>query len=120
MNARSSIVASGLAIAALAASAASSAATRYVFATFLGDDASKEKLSLYGSKNGLDFTLLSHTGYAGPTGVLRESEHHEAQRREVLYRLHAQVLDDDFGELRHRRKHGPHDLDVPRGGPPHE
>ena len=49
-----------------------SAATRYVFATFLGDDASKEKLSLYTSKNGLDFTLLSNTSYAGPTGVLRD------------------------------------------------
>src|SRR6478736_6573053 len=61
-----------LAFAALTASGAASAATRYVFATFGGDDASKEKLSLYTSKNGLDFTLLANTGYAGPTGVLRD------------------------------------------------
>src|SRR6187551_1754003 len=60
------------AIGLLATSGAANAATRYVFATFLGDDASKEKLSLYTSKNGLDFTLLSNTGYAGPTGVLRD------------------------------------------------
>jgi len=61
-----------LALAALTASGAANAATRYVFATFGGDDASKEKLSLYTSKNGLDFTLLANTGYAGPTGVLRD------------------------------------------------
>ena len=60
------------AIGLLATSGAANAATRYVFATFLGDDASKEKLSLYTSKNGLDFTLLANTGYAGPTGVLRD------------------------------------------------
>ncbi len=72
MSARSLLLALSLAAAALATSRAASAATRYVFATFLGDDASKEKLSLYSSKNGLDFTLLSNTGYAGPTGVLRD------------------------------------------------
>jgi hypothetical protein len=72
MNARSSLVALSLATAALASSGESRAATRYVFATFLGDEASKQKLSLYTSKNGLDFTLLSHTGYTGPTGVLRD------------------------------------------------
>jgi len=60
------------AIALSAISAAASATPRYVFATFLGDDASKEKLSLYTSKNGLDFTLLANTSYAGPTGVLRD------------------------------------------------
>jgi MYXO-CTERM domain-containing protein len=72
MNARSSLVALALAAAALSASGESSAATRYVFATFLGDEASKQKLSLYTSNNGLDFTLLAHTGYAGKTGVLRD------------------------------------------------
>jgi len=61
-----------LTFAALTASGVASAATRYVFATFGGDEASKEKLSLYTSKNGLDFTLLSNTGYSGPTGVLRD------------------------------------------------
>ena len=66
------LLASALAFAVLAAAGTSSAATRYVFATFLGDDASKQKLSLYTSKNGLDFTLLSNTGFAGPTGVLRD------------------------------------------------
>jgi hypothetical protein len=48
------------------------AATRYVFATFLGDAASAEKLSLYTSSDGLNFTLLANTGYGGPTGVLRD------------------------------------------------
>jgi MYXO-CTERM domain-containing protein len=47
-------------------------ATRYVFATFLGDAAEKEKLSVYTSSDGLNFKLLSSTGYAGPTGVLRD------------------------------------------------
>ncbi|MET0791349.1 MAG: glycoside hydrolase family 43 protein [Polyangiaceae bacterium] len=48
------------------------AASRYVFVTFKGDAAADEKLSVYTSQNGLDFTLLSNTGYAGPTGVLRD------------------------------------------------
>jgi hypothetical protein len=47
-------------------------ATRYVFTTFRGDAAADEKLSVYTSSNGLDFELLSNTGYAGPTGVLRD------------------------------------------------
>ena len=78
MSKRSSLSGLSFAIAlfamAITASATrtANAATRYVFATFLGDDASKQKLSLYTSKNGLDFTLLSNTGYAGPTGVLRD------------------------------------------------
>jgi MYXO-CTERM domain-containing protein len=72
MNARSTLISLSLAAAALVTSGGANAATRYVFATFLGDDASKEKLSLYTSKNGLDFTLLANTGYAGPTGVLRD------------------------------------------------
>jgi len=69
---RSSLLGLSFAVATLTASGVSSAATRYVFATFLGDDASKQKLSLYTSKNGLDFTLLANTGFAGPTGVLRD------------------------------------------------
>ena len=75
MKQRSSLLAFtalALALATLTTSSAASAATRYVFAAFLGDDASKQKLSLYTSKNGLDFTLLANTGYAGPTGVLRD------------------------------------------------
>jgi MYXO-CTERM domain-containing protein len=53
-------------------SAHSAAATRYVFATFLGDAVSAEKLSVYTSNDGLNFTLLANTGYGGPTGVLRD------------------------------------------------
>src|SRR6187549_4572 len=68
----SSLLALSLVVAALTVTNAASAATRYVFATFLGDDASKEKLSLYTSKNGVDFTLLANTGFAGPTNVLRD------------------------------------------------
>src|SRR6478609_476769 len=68
----SSLLGLSIVVTALTASSVASAATRYVFATFLGDDASKEKLSLYTSKNGTDFTLLANTGYAGPTGVLRD------------------------------------------------
>ena len=67
-----SLFAAALASALLSMPFTARAATRYVFATFLGDDASKEKLSIYTSKNGSDFTLLSNTGYAGPTGVLRD------------------------------------------------
>ena len=48
------------------------AATRYLFTTFLGDGAAEEKLSVYTSTDGLTFKLLSHTGYGGPTGVLRD------------------------------------------------
>ncbi|MEO8903844.1 MAG: glycoside hydrolase family 43 protein, partial [Polyangiaceae bacterium] len=65
-------VAAALACAALGTSRTSSAATRYVFATFQGDEADKQKLSLYTSENGLDFTRLADTGYTGPTGVLRD------------------------------------------------
>jgi len=68
----SSLVGLSVVVAALSASSAASAATRYVFATFLGDDASKQNLSLYTSKNGVDFTLLANTGFAGPTNVLRD------------------------------------------------
>src|SRR6478752_948658 len=68
----STLLALMLALSSLTSSSAARAATRYVFATFGGDDASKEKLSLYSSKNGLDFTLLANTSYADPTGMLRD------------------------------------------------
>jgi hypothetical protein len=45
------------------------AATRYVFAAFRN---SSQSLSIYTSLDGLNFTLLSHTGYTGPSGVLRD------------------------------------------------
>ena len=52
--------------------APASAATRYVFAVFKGDGSASEKLSIYTSTDGLNFTLLSDTGYGGPTGILRD------------------------------------------------
>lgn len=48
------------------------AATRYIFSTFYGDAVADEKLGIYTSTDGLNFTLLSKTGYGGPTGVLRD------------------------------------------------
>jgi len=59
-------------VAALVVTNPSAAATRYVFAAFKGDSAENEKLSIYTSSDGLNFTLLSNTGYSGPTGVLRD------------------------------------------------
>jgi hypothetical protein len=53
-------------------SSASAASYNYVLSTFLGDSASQEKLSIYTSVDGLNFSLLSNTGYTGPTGVLRD------------------------------------------------
>jgi MYXO-CTERM domain-containing protein len=61
-----------LCAAALTATSPCIAATRYVFSTFKGDSAANEKLSIYTSSDGLNFTLLSNTGYSGPTGVLRD------------------------------------------------
>jgi hypothetical protein len=49
------------------------AASQYIFATFKGDSAALEKLWIYTSTNGLNFTQFTDTGgYAGPTGVLRD------------------------------------------------
>lgn len=49
------------------------AASQYIFAAFKGDAAALEKLWLYTSTNGLNFTQFADTGgYAGPTGVLRD------------------------------------------------
>ncbi len=62
--------ASALTLAATASPAA--AATRYIFSTFFGDAAADEKLGIYTSSDGLNFKLLSKTGYGGPTGVLRD------------------------------------------------
>ncbi len=48
------------------------AASRYVFVTFKGDSEAAEKLSVYTSTDGASYTILSNTGYGGPTGVLRD------------------------------------------------
>ena len=48
------------------------AATRYVFTTFTGDAADKQRLSVYTSSDGLNFKALGNETYAGPTGVLRD------------------------------------------------
>ena len=60
-------------LSALVLSAGSaSAATRYVFTTFTGDAADKQRLSVYTSTDGLNFKALGNETYAGPTGVLRD------------------------------------------------
>jgi sucrose-6-phosphate hydrolase SacC (GH32 family) len=51
---------------------AKAASYNYVFTTFLGDGAAQEKLSVYTSSDGANFSLLSNTGYTGPSGVLRD------------------------------------------------
>jgi MYXO-CTERM domain-containing protein len=66
------VIAAAFALAIASVASAAAAQTRYVFATFGGDDPSQEKLSLYTSQDGLNFTLLSNTNYTGPTGVLRD------------------------------------------------
>ncbi|HEX5100892.1 MAG TPA: glycoside hydrolase family 43 protein, partial [Polyangiaceae bacterium] len=66
------VVVLGAFAALLASAAPAGAATRYVFTTFRGDSASQEKLSVYTSSDGLNFKLLSDTGYGGPTSVLRD------------------------------------------------
>jgi hypothetical protein len=67
------LAASGLLLALTFASPpGAKAATRYIFSTFGGDAPAAEQLSIYTSDDGLAFTLLSNTGYAGPTGVLRD------------------------------------------------
>jgi hypothetical protein len=48
------------------------AATRYIFATFDGDAAAEQKLWIYTSTDALNWTLYSNTGFAGPTGALRD------------------------------------------------
>jgi MYXO-CTERM domain-containing protein len=49
------------------------AATRFVFSTFKSDAVADEKLFIYDSSDGLNFDLLSATGYSGPSpGTLRD------------------------------------------------
>jgi len=47
-------------------------ATRYIFATFKGDDAAGMKLSIYTSTDSINFTLLSDTGFGGNTTYIRD------------------------------------------------
>ena len=47
-------------------------AGNYVFATFTGDALANEQLSIYRSADALDFTLVANTGFAGPSGALRD------------------------------------------------
>ena len=61
-----------LAALALAAALPAHAANTYVFATFKGDAAADEKLWIYASSNPTGFSLVSNTGFGGPTGVLRD------------------------------------------------
>ena len=44
----------------------------YVFATFTGDALPDEQLSTYRSSDALNFTLVANTGFAGPSGALRD------------------------------------------------
>jgi len=46
--------------------------TRYILTTFKSDAAADEKLWVYTSPDATNFTVLSDTGYGGPTGVLRD------------------------------------------------
>jgi Glycosyl hydrolases family 43 len=50
----------------------SAAGYNYVFSNFHSDGASGEKLSIFTSGDGLNFSLLSNTGYGGSTGILRD------------------------------------------------
>jgi hypothetical protein len=47
-------------------------ATSYVFSTFKGDAVPQEALSIYNSSDALNFKLVSDTGFAGPSGALRD------------------------------------------------
>lgn len=62
----------GLVLAVLLGAPPAVAASRYIFTVFKGDSVAAEKLSVYTSTDGLNFKLLSDTGYGGPTGVLRD------------------------------------------------
>ena len=44
----------------------------YIFATFIGDRAEDMKLSIYTSLDAIHYSLYSKTGYAGPTGSMRD------------------------------------------------
>lgn len=71
MRARSQLVAVAMA-ASLGLAGARSSAYGYVFSTFKGDDAAGMKLSIYTSSDAFNFTLLSDTGFGGPSGYLRD------------------------------------------------
>lgn len=62
-------------------------AGNYVFATFTGDALANEQLSIYRSSDALDFTLVANTGFAGPSGALRDPSimHHTDGRYYVAY-----------------------------------
>ena len=47
-------------------------AGNYVFATFTGDALANEQLSIYRSADARNFTLVANTGFAGPSGALRD------------------------------------------------
>lgn len=61
-----------LAALALAAALPATAANTYVFTTFKGDAAADQKLWVYASNSPTGFSLVSNTGFGGPTGVLRD------------------------------------------------
>jgi hypothetical protein len=63
---------SALVVGALFASEPARAETRYIFTTFLGDAEPEEKLHVYTSSDGLNFTRFADTQYGGPTNVLRD------------------------------------------------
>jgi hypothetical protein len=48
------------------------AAGQYIFSTFRDDGVNPERLWIYTSADGLNYNLLSQTGYGGPTGVVRD------------------------------------------------
>jgi hypothetical protein len=50
----------------------SAKASTFVFATFKGDTDPGEKLSIYTSTDGLNFSLLSDTGFEGTSSTLRD------------------------------------------------
>lgn len=62
----------GTTIALCGLSTRSISAATYVFATFKGDTDPGEKLSIYTSTDGLNFTLLSDTGFEGTSSTLRD------------------------------------------------
>jgi hypothetical protein len=48
------------------------AAPVYIFATFTGDGAQDMKLRIYVSRDAINYSLYSITGYGGPTGSMRD------------------------------------------------
>ncbi|MDP9035625.1 MAG: glycoside hydrolase family 43 protein, partial [Myxococcota bacterium] len=56
----------------LVVAAPAARASGYVFSTFHNDTAAGEKLSTFRSADALQFTLVADTGFAGPSGYLRD------------------------------------------------